>query len=137
MEINEDNLLKAKHSVNIVDRRIRWMNERFVSEEIFLDKAFRTRIMFSVEVRHWRKSGIPRLRKRRPVWFSFIASRHLTPSLSIAFSALVRKSGSGKAVFNVVGFLEKKFKGEWRICFAGKAEKYNFNYDRFLLPDGD
>lgn len=33
MEINEDNLLKAKHSVNIVDRRIRWMNERFVSEE--------------------------------------------------------------------------------------------------------
>lgn len=71
------------------------------------------------------------------VWFSFIASRHLTPSLSIAFSALVRKSGSGKAVFNVVGFLEKKFKGEWRICFAGKAEKYNFNYDRFLLPDGD
>lgn len=45
MEINEDNLLKAKHSVNIVDRRIRWMNERFVSEEIFLDKAFRTRII--------------------------------------------------------------------------------------------
>ena len=65
MEINEDNLLKAKHSVNIVDRRIRWMNERFVSE-IFLDKIFRTRIMFSVEVRHWRKSGIPRLRKRHP-----------------------------------------------------------------------